>query len=98
MACARGIGCKSRSGVPIAAALSSTMDRVKLRGHARDDRLFCSLMLTADRMRARAWDGYLEATRDADDYDHVEPDAWRALQERLSAIDHELMNALAAAV
>jgi hypothetical protein len=74
------------------------MGAVKLRPHPRDDRLFCSLMLTAERMRARAWSTYLEATRDADDYERVEPQAWRALQERLSVIDQELMNALAAAV
>jgi hypothetical protein len=71
---------------------------VKLHPSARDDRLFCSLMQSAERMRERAWQGYLETTRAAERYEEVEPQAWNALQERLSAIDQELMSALAAAV
>ena len=73
-------------------------DAVKLRPHARDDRLFCNLVLSAERMRSRAWSAYLETTRAAADYEAVEPQAWNALQDRLTAIDQELMNALAAAV
>ena len=47
-------------------------------------------------MRARAWEGYLDATRMAADYDQVEPDAWNRLQERLATIDQRLVHSLGA--
>jgi hypothetical protein len=67
-----------------------------LRTSARDEERFCRLVEAADRMRARAWEGYLDATRMAADYDEVEPDAWNRLQERLATIDQRLVHSLGA--
>ncbi len=67
---------------------------MKLRSPSRNDAQFCDLMKAADRMRARAWTGYLDATRESESYDDAEPEAWNRLQERLSSIDQELMLAL----
>ena len=44
-----------------------------------------------DRLRRRAWQTYLEATRDSDEYEATEQEAWRHLQERLADIDAELL-------
>ena len=52
------------------------------------------MMQTADRLRRRAWRGYLDATRDQADYDRVESEAWARLQARLADIDAELIQAL----
>ncbi len=60
----------------------------------RVDESFCLLLQRAERLRARAWNGYLATTRDAPLYHEVEPEAWRLLQERLAVIDEELMHAL----
>ena len=54
------------------------------------------MMQTADRLRHRAWRGYLEATRDQAGYGRVEPEAWARLQARLADIDDELSQALTA--
>ena len=54
------------------------------------------MMQTADRLRQRAWRGYLDATRDRADYGRVEPEAWARLQARLADIDDELTQALTA--
>jgi hypothetical protein len=54
------------------------------------------MMQTADRLRRRAWRGYLDATRDRADYGRVEPEAWARLQGRLADIDDELFQALTA--
>ncbi len=62
----------------------------------RVDESFCLLLQRAERLRARAWTGYLTTTRDAPHYDEVESEAWRRLQERLAVIDEELMHALGA--
>ena len=43
------------------------------------------------RLRQRAWQVYLETTRQSDEYDAVEQDAWARLQERLAEIDHSLL-------
>jgi hypothetical protein len=51
-------------------------------------------MQAAERMRARAWIGYLDSTREAECYDEDEPEAWNRLQERLAAIDQELLHAV----
>ncbi len=67
---------------------------MKLRSPSRTDERFCNLMQTADRMRSRAWAGYLDATRESGAYDDDEPQAWNRLQDRLAAIDQELMHAL----
>ena len=67
---------------------------MKLRSPSRGDERFCNLMQTADRMRSRAWAGYLDHTRTSDEYHEAEPEAWNRLQERLAAIDQELMHAL----
>jgi hypothetical protein len=67
---------------------------VRLRTSARDEERFCRLVEAADRMRARAWVGYLDATRAADRYDEVEPEAWNRLQERLATIDQRLVHTL----
>ena len=67
---------------------------MRLRTQARDEERFCRVLQTAERMRARAWAGYLEATREADRYDEDEPEAWNRLQERLAAIDQELLHAV----
>jgi hypothetical protein len=71
---------------------------VKLHARSRrDDHRFLLLNQAAERMRLRAWGTYLEATREAPDYQETEPEAWRRLQERLAAIDEELLSALGAA-
>lgn len=46
-----------------------------------------------DRLRRRAWQAYLEATRGSEDeeYEETEQEAWRHLQERLADIDAELL-------
>ena len=44
-----------------------------------------------DRLRRRAWQAYLDATRDSDQYEATEQEAWRHLQERLADIDAELL-------
>jgi len=67
---------------------------MKLRSPSRTDERFCNLMQTADRMRSRAWAGYLDNTRGSEAYHDDEPEAWNRLQERLAAIDQELMHAL----
>ncbi len=54
------------------------------------------MMRTADRLRQRAWRGYLDATRDQESYETSEPAAWARLQSRLAAIDDELFQALTA--
>ena len=51
-------------------------------------------MQAAERMRARAWIGYLDSTREAECYHEDEPEAWNRLQERLAAIDQELLHAV----
>ena len=51
---------------------------------------------TADRMRGRAWQAYLDSTRCADSYAEAEPDAWSRLQDRLAEIDEELLHVLSA--
>ena len=43
------------------------------------------MMQTADRLRRRAWRGYLDATRRGD-YPRVEPEAWALLQSRLAGL------------
>ena len=53
------------------------------------------MMQTAERMRRKAWQGYLDSTRATRAYDEVEPAAWARLQERLAGIDEELLQALA---
>jgi hypothetical protein len=45
----------------------------------RTDERFCLMLQTADRLRGRAWQSYLEATRDSDRYEDAEPRAWTAL-------------------
>jgi hypothetical protein len=70
------------------------MFAVKLRAPSRDEERFCRLMQAAERMRARAWVGYLDSTREAECYDEDEPEAWNRLQERLAAIDQELLHAV----
>jgi hypothetical protein len=67
---------------------------VRLRIQARDEERFRQVMQAAERMRARAWTGYLDATRDADGYDEVEPEAWNRLQERLATIDQQVAHTL----
>ena len=62
----------------------------------RTDERFCLMVQTADRLRQRAWQAYLETTRSAPEYDRAEPDAWSSLQERLAEIDEELLHVLAA--
>jgi hypothetical protein len=44
-----------------------------------------------DRLRRRAWQAYLEATRGSEEYEATEQEAWRHLQERLADIDAELL-------
>ena len=44
-----------------------------------------------DRLRRRAWQAYLDATRDSEQYEATEQEAWRHLQERLADIDAELL-------
>ncbi|MDX6533838.1 MAG: hypothetical protein QOJ13_434 [Gaiellales bacterium] len=61
----------------------------------RVDERFCLMMQTAERMRRRAWQGYLDSTRATGSYNEVEPAAWARLQERLAGIDEELLQALA---
>jgi hypothetical protein len=68
---------------------------VTTRPRERVDERFCLMMQTADRLRQRAWRGYLDATRDGD-YGRLEPAAWARLQARLADIDDELAQALAA--
>ncbi len=70
---------------------------MKLRSPSRRDERFCDLMQTADRMRSRAWSGYLDQTRSTESYAEAEPEAWNRLQERLATIDQELMHALSSA-
>jgi hypothetical protein len=60
----------------------------------RVDERFCLMMQTADRLRRRAWRGYLDATRGESPYELVEPAAWSRLQARLADIDEELSQAL----
>ena len=43
------------------------------------------------RLRQRAWQVYLETTRDSDDYDSAEQEAWKRLQDRLAEIDQSLL-------
>jgi hypothetical protein len=45
----------------------------------------------AGRLKRRAWQAYLEATRDSDEYEATEQEAWQRLQERLADIDAELL-------
>jgi hypothetical protein len=68
---------------------------VTTRPRERVDERFCLMMQTADRLRRRAWRGYLDATRGGD-YARVEPEAWALLQARLADIDDELAQALTA--
>jgi hypothetical protein len=49
-----------------------------------------------DRLKRRAWQAYLEATRDSDRYEAAEQEAWQRLQERLGDIDGELVLARSA--
>jgi hypothetical protein len=67
-----------------------------VRGQVADrEDTFCALLQSVERLRARAWRGYLDATRHAGrEYHEVEPVAWRRLQERLALIDRELWNTL----
>jgi hypothetical protein len=44
-----------------------------------------------DRLKQRAWQEYLDATRDREQYEAAEQEAWRRLQERLGDIDTELL-------
>jgi hypothetical protein len=67
---------------------------VTTRPRERVDERFCLMMQTADRLRRKAWRGYLDATRDRADYGRVEPEAWTRLQARLADIDDELSQAL----
>jgi hypothetical protein len=69
---------------------------VTTRPRERVDERFCLMMRTADRLRQRAWRGYLDATRDQESYELSEPAAWARLQSRLAAIDDELFQALTA--
>jgi len=62
----------------------------------RTDERFCLMVQTADRMRNRAWQSYLETTRTAESYTDAEPEAWGRLQERLAEIDEELLHVLSA--
>jgi hypothetical protein len=66
--------------------------------HHRDrtDERFCLMMQTAERLRQRAWRGYLDSTHTAESYSEAEPEAWRRLQDRLAEIDEELLQALSA--
>jgi hypothetical protein len=43
------------------------------------------------RMRSRAWQEYLEATRDSERYEDDEQEAWQRLQERLEDIEADLL-------
>jgi len=43
------------------------------------------------RLRQRAWQVYLEATRDSEDYELAEQEAWTRLQDRLAEIDQSLL-------
>ena len=52
------------------------------------------MVQTADRLRGRAWQSYLETTRDSDRYEDAEPQAWTRLQDRLAEIDAELLHVL----
>jgi hypothetical protein len=45
------------------------------------------------RLRQRAWQEYLEATRDSDSYEENEQEAWERLQERLEDIEADLLMA-----
>jgi hypothetical protein len=45
------------------------------------------------RMRSRAWQEYLDATRDSDKYEDDEQEAWTRLQERLDDIETDLLMA-----
>ena len=62
----------------------------------RTDERFCLMVQTADRLRNRAWQSYLETTRTAESSPDAEPDAWSRLQERLAEIDEELLHVLSA--
>jgi hypothetical protein len=44
-----------------------------------------------DRLRRRAWQAYLEVTRGSEEYEAIEQEAWRHLQERLADIEAELL-------
>lgn len=70
------------------------MGTMKLRTPVRDEERFCRLMQAADRLRSRAWAGYLDTTRTSDSYAEIEPEAWNRLQERLATIDQELLHAI----
>jgi hypothetical protein len=63
---------------------------MRLRTQTRDEERFCRVLQTAERMRARAWAGYLDTTRDADHYSEIEPEAWNRLQDQLAAIDQRV--------
>src|SRR5438132_5820890 len=52
-----------------------TTRTVTTRPRERVDERFCLMMQTADRLRRRAWRGYLDTTRGGD-YARVEPEAW----------------------
>ena len=67
---------------------------MKLHTPVRDEERFCRLVQAADRLRSRAWAGYLDATRGCDSYAEAEPEAWNRLQDRLATIDQELLHAL----
>jgi hypothetical protein len=61
----------------------------------RTDERFCLMVQTADRLRRRAWNAYLEQTQgEVDRYEDLEQDAWNDLQERLAEIDEELLHVL----
>ncbi len=45
------------------------------------------------RMRRRAWQEYLDSTRDSARYEVDEQEAWERLQERLEDIEAELLMA-----
>ncbi|HEY0389818.1 MAG TPA: hypothetical protein VGC71_15360 [Gaiellales bacterium] len=44
-------------------------------------------------LRRRAWQEYLDATRDSERYEDDELDAWNRLQDRLEDIEAELVMA-----
>jgi hypothetical protein len=43
------------------------------------------------RLRQRAWQVYLESTRDSEEYETAELEAWTRLQDRLAEIDQSLL-------
>jgi hypothetical protein len=66
---------------------------VTTRPRERVDERFCLMMQTAERLRRRAWRGYLDTTRGVGD-ERVEAEAWARLQAQLADIDDELAQAL----